>query len=342
KQFENRFGKWACDVTNIMEKVHKSITNTPTYYYHLHAACDPSIFDTNKMRSISDECKMCKKKSEVEILPESDSTVLENSAKGKYNADKVLNWTEQSDFSAKIQACRSSVDGSINNNMPSDISLLIAADRLTTAVATAHGNCGEMAAMAAHLYLLKYPNHAVDILSLKDPGDHNFVRVSHDDIGTMIIDPWAFRYFKEEEINCYLTNPMQAEVEVDINCDRVNKIHSHHPDNLPIMYRNIVERLSEAEKLYKEEKEQKKELSKIDDAENKYDLYGKYNFIIEAIREKYPDAIFTEGNATFTSNETEEKKEVLKGSYKVLLVKKNNNDQGTILFITEYGLHVWK
>ncbi|WP_067587479.1 hypothetical protein [Endozoicomonas ascidiicola] len=114
-------------------------------------------------------------------------------------------------------------------------------------IANNFGNCEERARYFALLYRDKYPNHTIETLVLNNPGDHGFVRITAKDMPPMIVDPWAFRYFRESEHKTFLCNPKNTDYYVNTDNEDLHQVYQSHPDRLPEELKEIHNKLTDIE-----------------------------------------------------------------------------------------------
>ncbi|WP_257265565.1 hypothetical protein [Endozoicomonas sp. ONNA2] len=188
---------WASEVTSIMDRITRLMPGSSTYYKAVHSACGPAKSDVLGRWDSNGQCQSCKHallKSRLQKPSESCSDSRQ------YQPDYHMSWKKYQELYEEISMFR---------NKPSALQLRIWMELVTKPDQQARlvGNCDEKAMSFATCYYARFPDHDMEIMVLDDPGDHVFVRVSSDQIGTMIIDPWAYRYFPEKHADQFLRNP---------------------------------------------------------------------------------------------------------------------------------------
>lgn len=173
-----------------------------------------------------------------------------------------------------------------------------------------YGNCGERAHYFALLYMTRMaehkPEHKVEVLKLSGSGDHAFVRISGDDIGSVIVDPWAFQYFPESEAKRFFKNRYNAPYVVAGSDDFLHSVLNSNPECIPNQFKPF-----------------QKALKNVEGVENKV------AYFIEKYRDKFPDSSVDSGYVRMSGL-------TVKGDCKTVTVKNRGMTHSFIM--TSQGL----
>ncbi|WP_257265564.1 hypothetical protein [Endozoicomonas sp. ONNA2] len=188
---------WASEVTSIMDRIARLMPGSSTCYKPIHSACGFAKVSVPGRFDINGQCRSCKHALLKKRLQKPTESCSDSR---QYQPDYHMSWKKCQELHLEISRFRNKP---IAEQLNTWMELVTKPDQQVSLV----GNCKEKAMSFATCYYAQFPAHNIEIMKLDNPGDHRFVRVSSDQIGTMIIDPWTYRYFPEKHVDRFLRNP---------------------------------------------------------------------------------------------------------------------------------------